>query len=147
MRGFQLVAAMVIVSELGDITRFEHPKQLMAYLGLVPGEHSSGERRRQGSITKCGNSHARWMLIEVAQHYRLAPKVSMHLSKRQEGLSRAVRELGWRAQLRLHRRHARLKLRGLHHNKVTVAIARELVGFIWELARLVDQEQKQRRAA
>ena len=147
LRGFQLVASMVIVSELGDLTRFEHPRQLMAYLGLVPGEHSSGERRRQGSITKCGNSHARWMLIEVAQHYRLAPKVSKQLSVRQEGLSRNVRALAWRAQLRLHKRHVRLTMRGLHHNKVTVAIARELVGFIWELARLVEQEQHGRRRA
>lgn len=137
LRGFQLVAAMTVVSELGDLYRFAHPRQLMAYLGLVPGEHSSGGSRRQGTITKCGNSHVRWMLIEAAHHYRLPPKVSSPLSRRQEGLPEEIRALSWRAQLRLHRRFAHLKLRGLHHNKITVAIARELAAYIWELARLV----------
>lgn len=142
MRGFQLVASMVVASELGNLLRFKHPRQLMAYLGLVPSEQSSGDQRRQGSITKSGNSHVRWMLVEVAHHYRLSPKVSKELSKRQEGLSREVRALSWRAQNRLHRRFARLTLRGLHHNKVTVAIARELIGFIGELARLVQNEHQ-----
>jgi len=139
-RGFQRVASMTITSELGNLLRFKHPRQLMAYMGLVPGEQSSGGRRRQGSITKSGNSHARWMLVEVAQHYRMPPKVSKELSVRQEHLSRDVREVSWRAQNRLHRRFTRLTLRGLHHNKVTVAIARELTAFIWELARIVDRE-------
>lgn len=138
-RGFQLVASMVVASELGDLMRFEHPRQLMAYLGLVPSEDTSGDRRRQGPITKSGNSHVRWILVEVAHHYRIPPKVSKELSHRQEGLSREVRALGWRAQERLHRRFSRLTLRGLHHNKVTVAVARELVAFIWELARVFDQ--------
>lgn len=137
LRGFQLVAAMTVISELGDLYRFAHPRQLMAYLGLVPGEHSSGGSRRQGAITKCGNSHVRWMLIEAAHHYRLPPKVSAPLSRRQEGLSEEIRALSWRAQDRLHRRFAHLKLRGIHHNKITVAIARELAAYIWELARLV----------
>ena len=141
-RGFQLVASMVITSELGDLTRFEHPRQLMAYLGLVPSEHTSSDSRRQGSITKSGNTHARWMLIEAAQHYRLKPKISRILSLRQEGLSREVRAVSWRAQNRLHRRYARLALRGLHRNKVIVAVARELLAFIWELSRVVEHEQK-----
>jgi len=141
-RGFQLVASMVVASELGNLLRFAHPRQLMAYLGLVPSESSSGDRRRQGSITKSGNSHVRWMLVEVAHHYRMPPKVSKELSHRQEGLSREVRALGWRAQERLHRRFSRLTLRGVHHNKVVIAIARELTGFIWELARLIDREQR-----
>ena len=145
-RAFQLVASMVITSELGDITRFSHPRQLMAYLGLVPSEQSSGGKRYQGSITKTGNGHARWMLIEVAQLYRLPPKVSSTLSKRQEGLSRDVRALSWKAQNRLHRRYARLTLRGLHRNKVVVAVARELAAFIWDLARIVDQEQAMKKA-
>jgi transposase len=138
-RGFQRVASMVVASELGDLMRFEHPRQLMAYLGLVPSEATSGDRRRQGSITKSGNSHVRWILVEVAHHYRIPPKVSKELSHRQEGLNREVRALGWRAQERLHRRFSRLTLRGLHHNKVTVAIARELVAFIWELARVLER--------
>ena len=141
-RGFQLVASMVVASELGDLSRFTHPRQLMAYLGLVPSEQSSGGKRRQGSITKSGNSHVRWMLVEVAHLYRLPPKVSKELSSRQEGLSREVRAVSWRAQERLHRRFARLTLRGLHHNKVTVAIARELTAFIWELARVLSKENE-----
>ena len=80
-KGFQEVAAMTIISELGDLRRFDHPRKLMAFLGLVPGEDSTGTKRRQGAITKCGNSHARWMLVECSQHYRKAPKVSAVLSQ------------------------------------------------------------------
>lgn len=132
-KGFQEVAAMTVVSELGDLRRFKHPRQLMAFLGLVPDEHSSGGKRRQGAITKCGNSHARWMLIECSQHYRKAPKVSAALSRRQEGQSREVKELSWRMQNRLHNRYVRLKMRGKRENKVIVAIARELCAFLWEM--------------
>ncbi len=140
-RGFQLVASMTLGSELGDLLRFDHPRRLMAYVGLVPGENTSGERRRQGPITKCGNSHVRWMLVEAAHHYRYPPKVSKELSKRQEGLSRDVRAVSWRAQERLHRRFCRLSLRGVHRNKVVIAIARELVAFIWELAQVLEKER------
>jgi transposase len=146
-RGFQLVASMVITSELGDLMRFDHPRQLMAYLGLVPSEQSSGGRRRQGAITKSGNSHVRWMLVEVAHHYRMPPKVSKELSHRQEHLSREVRAVSWRAQERLNRRFIRLTMRGLHHNKVTVAIARELTAFIWELSRILETEKRAQGAA
>jgi transposase len=146
-RGFQLVASMVIISELGDLSRFKHPRQLMAYLGLVPSESSSGGKRHQGAITKSGNSHARWMLIEAAQQYRLPPKVSKEISKRQEGLSREVKAVSWRAQERLNRRYNRLILRGLHRNKVIVAVARELLGFIWEMARVVQAENQARKVA
>ena len=140
-RGFGLVAAMTLGSELGDLLRFDHPRRLMAYVGLVPGENTSGERRRQGPITKCGNSHVRWMLVEVAHHYRYPPKVSRELSLRQEGLGRDVRAVSWRAQERLHRRFCRLLLRGVHPNKVVIAIARELVAFVWELARILERER------
>jgi transposase len=140
-RGFQLVAAMTLGSELGDLLRFDHPRRLMAYVGLVPGENSSGERRRQGGITKCGNSHVRWMLVEVAHHYRYPPKVSKELSLRQAGLGRDVRAVSWRAQERLHRRFCRLLLRGVHPNKVVIAIARELLAFVWELARILENER------
>ena len=101
MKGFQTVAAMIVVSELGALDRFTHPRQLMAYLGLVPSEKSSSDRRRQGSITKCGNAHARWLLVECAQSRvggTAPPKVSKELSRRQQNQSRVVRTLSWKAQ-------------------------------------------------
>ena len=135
MKGFQTVAAMILVSELGAIERFAHPRQVMAYLGLVPSERTSSDKRRQGAITKCGNTHARWLLVECAQHYITPPKVSKELSRRQEGQPREVRALSWKAQNRLHGRFARLCARRLQRNKALVAVARELCGFIWELLR------------
>jgi transposase len=135
MKGFQKVAAMILVSELGEIHRFAHPRQVMAYLGLVPTENTSSDKRRQGRITKCGNAHARWLLVECAQHYAAPPKVSKELSRRQHGQAREVRAISWRAQNRLHHRYTRLLGRRLQRNKAMVAIARELCGFIWELLR------------
>jgi transposase len=135
MKGFQIVAAMILVSELGEVHRFAHPRQVMAYLGLVPTENTSSDRRRQGSISKCGNAHARWLLVECAQHYAAPPKVSAQLSRRQQGQPREVRAISWRAQNRLHHRYTRLLGRRLQRNKAIVAIARELCGFIWELLR------------
>lgn len=132
-KGFQEVAAMTVISELGDLRRFKHPRALMGFLGLVPDEDSSGPRHRQGSITKCGNSHCRWMLVECAQHYRKAPKVGSRLTTRQIGQSNEVKELSWRMQNRLHKRYVKLKARGKNENKAIVAIARELSAFIWEL--------------
>ena len=142
-KGFQIVAAMILVSELGEIHRFAHPRQVMAYLGLVPTENTSSDKRRQGGITKCGNSHARWLLIESAQHYITPPKVSKELSKRQEGQPREVRAISWKAQNRLHGRFMRLAARRLQRNKALVAIARELCGFVWELLRLQPCYQRQ----
>jgi transposase len=133
MKGFQTVAAMILVSELGEVHRFTHPRQVMAYLGLVPTENTSSERRRQGAITKCGNAHARWLLVECAQHYAAPPKVSRELSRRQQAQSAQVRAISWRAQNRLHNRYRRLLARRLQRNKAIVAIARELCGFIREL--------------
>jgi transposase len=132
-KGFQIVGGMIIASEPGDLRRFEHPRQLMGYLGLVPGEHSSGAKRRQGSITKCGNSHVRWMLIESAQACRLPEKVSKALTDRQQGIPEAIRALLWRARNRLCKKYRRMRARGLHENKATTAIARELCAFIREL--------------
>ncbi len=132
-KGFQEVAAMTLISELGDLRRFDHPRKLMAFLGLVPGEYSSGSKRRQNSITKCGNSHARWMLVECSQHYRKAPKIGAALSQRQVGQSKEVKALSWRMQHRLHRRYVKLKARGKRENKAIVAIAREMAAFLWEL--------------
>jgi transposase len=134
-RGFQLVAAMITVSELGDIHRFAHPRQLMTYLGLVSVEHSSGPKQHLGSISRCGNGHQRWLLTECAEHYLLPPKVSKELSHRQEGQPPEVRALSWKAQNRLHLRFTRLLGRRLQRNKAKVAIARELCGFIWALLR------------
>jgi transposase len=134
-RGFQLVAAMITISELGDIHRFAHPRQLMTYLGLVSVEDSSGARQRLGRISRCGNGHQRWLLVECAEHYLLPPKVSKELSRRQEGQPESVKALSWKAQTRLHHRFARLLCRRLQRNKAKVAIARELCGFIWALLR------------
>ena len=145
MKGFQTVAAMILVSELGEVHRFAHPRQVMAYLGLVPTENTSSDQRRQGRITKCGNAHARWLLVECAQHYATPPKVSLHLSRRQQGQGQEVRAISWRAQNRLHHRYTRLLGRRLQRNKAMVAIARELCGFIWELLRTQPCYQAQSR--
>ena len=147
LRGFAVVGAMVLVSELGGAWRFAHPRQLMAYLGLVPTENTSCDKRRQGQITKAGNGHARWLLIEAAQHYRLSPKVSKELSVRQQGLSAEVKACSWKAQTRLHQRMLQLLARGKERNKVTVAVARELCGFIWHIFRLMESRLTQGRAA
>jgi transposase len=146
LRGFALVGAMVLVSELGGAWRFDHPRQLMAYLGLVPTENTSDQRRRQGGITKTGNSHARWLLIEAAQHYRLVPKVSKELSVRQQGQSAEIKACSWKAQTRLHKRMMQLLARGKQRNKVTVAVARELTGFIWQIFQLMAPRMTARNA-
>jgi transposase len=137
MRGIQLLAATVLISELGDLRRFDHPRQLMAYLGLVSSEQSTGSVRRLGAITKCGNTHARWFLIECAQHYALPPKISKELSKRQEHQPQRIKELSWKAQIRLHHRFWMLMQRGICRQIAVVAVARELCGFIWALWREV----------
>jgi len=135
LKGIQFISATVLTSELGDLSRFENPRQLMAYLGLITNENSTGERRRQGSITKCGNGHVRMFLIEASHHYRTAPKISKELSKRQEGQSRRVRAIAWEAQNRLHRRTWKLMNRKLMVPKIVVAVARELAGFVWAIHR------------
>ena len=132
-KGFQEVAAMTLISELGDLRRFDNPRKLMSFVGLVPSEHSSGSSRRLGAITKCGNSHSRWMLVECAQHFRRSPKIGVALTQRQIGVNKEVKELSWRMQHRLNKRYVKLKKRGKEENKCIVAVARELVGFLWEL--------------
>ena len=111
LRGVQLIAAITLVAELQDFLRFENPRQLMAYVGLVPGEHSSGPKRRQGSIAKTGNSAARRMLVEVAWHYQRSPRVSPIIAARQGGLPKAVTDIAWKAQLRLNGKFKRLLAR------------------------------------
>lgn len=136
-KGIDFVAAVTLIAELGDLHRFEHPRQLMAYLGAVPSEHSSGESRARGSITKTGNSHARRVLVEAAWAYRNSARMSRPLADRNRDQPKAVREVAWRAQLRLCSRYRRLAARGMHSNKVCVAVARELAAFVWEAARCV----------
>jgi transposase len=133
LRGFQVLSAVVFLSELGDFSRFAHPGKVMGYLGMIPSEHTSSDTRRQGSLTKCGNSHARWILVEAAHHYRYSPKVSQQLSQRQAGQPRRLREISWKAQNRLHSRYRRLLGRGKEKSKVVAAVARELCGFVWAI--------------
>ena len=133
MRGVQLIAAMTLVAELQDFLRFENPRQLMAYVGLVPGEHSSGPKRRQGSITKAGNCVARRMLVEVAWHYQHSPRVSPIIASRQDQLPKEITDIAWKAQLRLNAKFKRLLARRVMKTKAVVAVARELAGFVWAI--------------
>jgi len=137
LRGVELTGAIIVLAELGDLTRFDNPRQLIAYLGLTPSEHSSGERRRQGGITKAGNSHARRALVEGAWAYRYPAKVSRHLQRRLEKVPAEVQAISWKAQVRLCKRYRQLSTRGKHVNQVVVAIAREMAAFAWAIARLV----------
>ena len=134
LRGVQFTTAVTLAAELGDITRFSNPKQLMAYLGLTPSEYSSGNSRHLGGITKTGNSHARRVLVEGAWAYQHPAKVSPSIQKRQENLPKPVQDIAWRAQLRLCRRYHRLTAKGKHHNVAVTAIAREMSAFMWAIA-------------
>jgi transposase len=135
LRGVQFIAAVTLIAELGDLSRFENPRQLRSYLGLVPSEHTSGERRRQGSITKTGNSPARRVLVEGAWAYRYPAKVSRHLQLRLEKVPTAIQDISWKAQVRLCKRYRRLVARGKQVNQVVVAIAREMAAFVGAVAR------------
>ena len=137
LRGISMLSAVTLIAEMGDLTRFDKPAQLMAYIGLVPSEHSSGNTVKRGPITKTGNTHARRTLIESAQAYRLPARKSRAIRKRQEGLPEDVRDIAWSAQLRLCHRYRRMIAKGKNHNVVVTAIARELAGFIWAIARAV----------
>jgi len=142
LRGVAVINAMTLVAEAGDLTRFDSPTQLMSYFGLTPSEHTSGTKRYQGGITKAGNGACRRALIEAAHHYRIAPRVSPAMQKRQEGQSREVRAIALAAQQRLHARH---KVLSGHRKKAVVvvtALARELCGFVWAIACQVSAPQK-----
>ena len=137
-KGLDFVGAVTFVAEMGDLTRFAHPRELMSYLGLIPSEFSSGKTRRQGEITRTGNKHARRILVEAAWDNRFKAQITRTLEVRQQGQPKIVREISWKAQLRLSKRWRSLLLgRKLHANKICVAIARELSGFIWDAARHV----------
>ena len=134
LRGVALVVAATLVAEVGDLTRFANPRQLMAHLGLVPSEHSSGASKRRGGITKTGNGAARRAMIEAAWSYRLAARISKAQQDRQETLAKPVRDIAWRAQVRLCGRYRKLTANGKPSSVVATAIARELLGFAWAIA-------------
>jgi transposase len=135
LRGVSFVTAVALVAELGDLTRFRHPRELMAYLGLVPSEHSSGPSVRRGGITKAGNPHVRRLLAEAAWAYQGIPRIGRRHAYRQEALPKVVCDIAWTAHLRLTARVKRLVARGKAKPKVATAIAREVTGFIWAIAR------------
>jgi transposase len=147
LRWVAMVTAVEMVAEVGDLTRFRNPRELMGYLGLVPTEDSTGEKRRQGSITKAGNGNARRSLVESAWAYARRPHVSRALKQRQKGLSLEVIEISWRAQVRLCGRYRKLNARGKNKHKIIVAIARELSAFMWAIAMSVSGEKPSAQAA
>ena len=138
LRGFQLIQAATIATEIAGIERFEAAPNLMGYLGLVPSEYTSADTRIQGRITKTGNAHARKALVEAAWHYRLPARVTPIIARRQSALPKSIRDIAWKAQLRLCARWRRLAARRVPQNKIVVAIARELSGFVWAIARETD---------
>jgi len=142
MRGINLVSSMGLMAELGDLSRFSRPTQLMAYLGLVPSEHTSGDSRQQGGITKSGNGHVRRLLIESAWCYRFTARKSRDIEARAQRTSPEVQAIAWKAQKRLNARYKALSERGLSSCKVVTAVARELCGFIWAVVQQVRDEQQ-----
>jgi transposase len=138
LRGLDFLSATTIVAELGDLRRFAHPKDLMGYLGLVPSEHSSGPTRHRGELTRTGNTHVRRILIEAAWNHRFPARIGESLQPRLEGQPQDIVAIAWKAQVRLCAHFRRLRARGVHHNKVTAAIARELCGFIWSIGQRVS---------
>jgi len=145
LRGVGLLNAATLIAELGDLHRFTRPAELMSYLGLVPSEHSTGEDRQQGGITKMGNGYARRALVEAAHHYRVSARLSPHLQRRQEGLPKAVTDCAWEAQRRLHHRYKQLSGPGRKKAPVVItALARELSGFVWAIARQMKPHERAR---
>ena len=143
LRGVAAITAIGLAAEIGDLGRFAHPRKLMGYLGLVPSEHSSGQRTSRGSITKTGNAHARRLLTEAAWNYRFKARIGKQAQIRQQALSEPIRRMAWTAQLRLTQRFAALSARGLQANKACIAVARELAGFIWAIGMQAQREQGQ----
>jgi transposase len=143
MRGVQFMTAMTMVSEAGDLRRFDHPRKLMAFLGLVPSERSTGETKRQGGITKAGNSSARKALVEAAWTYRHSAGVGVDHQRRQKDLPQQVRDIAWKAQTRLCARYRRLMAKGKRNTVVVVAIAREIAAFLWSIAHHIGKRPTQ----
>jgi transposase len=146
LRGIAEISAVTIVAELGSITRFENARQLMGYSGAVPSEDSSGQRTRRGSITKTGNAHLRRIVVEAAWSYRHRPAIGPRLRKRQEGVPEPIKEIAWKAQVRLTKRYARLAAAGKDQRKIITAVGRELLGFIWAIGIKAEAAGKLRLA-
>jgi transposase len=147
LRGIAQISAVTIAAELGNISRFEGARQLMGYSGAVPSENSSGQRMKRGSITKTGNAHLRRIIVEAAWSYRLRPSVGPALRKRQEGVPEEIKEIAWKAQVRLSKRYARLAAAGKDQRKIITAVGRELLGFVWAIGIKAEQAAKQQMAA
>jgi transposase len=147
MRGVSKVTATSVVAEIGRFSRFEHPRELMGYSGVVPSEHSSGESTRRGAITKTGNAHVRRVIGEAAWHYRHRPRVIGQLVKRQRGLGTETIDIAWKAQQRLHKRYVGLTARGKCKQKAVTAVAREMLGFMWDIATRVERAHDGAKAA
>jgi transposase len=137
MRGLDIISASTIVAEVGDLTRFRSPRELMAFLGIVPTENSTGDKVKRGSITKTGNRRVRRMLVECAWSYQFPPRLSKDKQVKVEAVPKAVGEIAWKAQSRLHQRYRALLRRGKLKNVAITAVAREFVGFIWAVAQAV----------
>lgn len=140
LRGMAKLTATTLAVEIGNFTRFERPSQLMAYAGATPSEYSTGASRRQGGITKTGNAHIRRVLFESVWAYRHRPSMGAALKQRQKDLPQHLKEIGWKAQHRLHRRYTALSARGKPHGKVMTAVGRELLGFVWAVATQVERD-------
>jgi transposase len=147
LRGIAEISAVTIVAELGQISRFDTARQLMGYSGAVPSEDSSGERKKRGGITKTGNAHLRRIVVEAAWSYRHRPAIGPGLRKRQEGVPEPIKEIAWKAQVRLSKRYARLTAAGKDQRKIVTAVGRELLGFIWAIGVKVETAGKQPMAA
>jgi transposase len=147
LRGMAQISAVTIAAELGNISRFAGARQLMGYSGAVPSEDSSGKRMKRGGITKTGNAHLRRIAIEAAWSYRLRPCVGPALRKRPEGVPEEIKEIAWKAQVRLSKRYARLAAAGKDQSKIITAVGRELLGFVWAIGIKAEAAAKQKMAA
>lgn len=145
LRGVGRLTAITLVAEVGSFSRFGKARELMSYCGLVPSEHSSGgpDKTKRGGITKTGNAHLRRVLGEASWHYLLRPRVTAPLARRQAGVSPEVKEISWKAQNRLHKRFLRLQAQGKAKPKAAMAVARELLGFLWDIGVRVEQQQRE----
>lgn len=139
LRGVARITAAIMAVELGDVTRFRSAPELMSYAGVVPSEYSSGAKTSRGTITKTGNGQLRRVLVEAAWAYRYRPRIGPELRSRQQALSAAIREIAWKAQHRLHSRYGKLVLSGKHRNVAVIAVARELLGFVWAIGKEVQR--------
>ncbi|MGH6869508.1 MAG: transposase, partial [Methylocella sp.] len=147
LRGIAQISAVTIASELGGISRFQSARQLMGYSGTVPSENSSGRRTQRGGITKTGNAHLRRIAVEAAWSYRLRPGIGPGLRKRQQGVAEEIKEIAWKAQVRLHKRYGRLLAAGKDQRKIVTAVGRELLGFIWAIGTQAEAAGQQKMAA